>query len=268
MLARRRSLSILGLTTLAAVIGCGHDAAETLLQPPETFSWCAQPISFSPPSSRWRREAESSGGLQGVRFVLQGGGGQCVTVAAFRVLAERDRRAALQTLIRQADSLSRREFLDKVSLARARTDDPLSEEEAAAALAINAALDRAVSDYLSGTPRFASADLDEALQAASSYEPTLAELLPRVRLRPERMLEPGRWRLGYQRDTTIGDLAAFASDDTLITPERPLLYRQVFWVVNRCAFKVTYQGTPENLETFDRLVGSVQFPDSDRVAQR
>ena len=106
MLARRRSLSILGLTTLAAVIGCGHDAAETLLQPPETFSWCAQPISFSPPSSRWRREAESSGGLQGVRFVLQGGGGQCVTVAAFRVLAERDRRAALQTLIRQADSLS------------------------------------------------------------------------------------------------------------------------------------------------------------------
>ena len=47
-----------------------------------------------------------------------------------------------------------------------------------------------------------------------------------------------------------------------------MLYREVFWVVDNCPFKVTYQGTQQNVETFERLVSSVQFPDVDHVAQR
>ena len=85
-MARRSHLVVLVLAAAAA--GCGHEAAtRTALQPPETFSWCAQPISFSPPAPQWTREAEKSGGLLGVRFVLTGGGGQCITVAAFHIVS-------------------------------------------------------------------------------------------------------------------------------------------------------------------------------------
>jgi len=88
----------------------------------------------------------------------------------------------------------------------------------------------------------------------------LADVLPQIRLRPETRQEPWRWRLGFERDTTIAGRAAFASDDTLITPERPMLYHQVFWVVNRCAFQAVYQGTKPNLRHFERLLSSIQFP--------
>ncbi len=109
-------------------------------------------------------------------------------------------------------------------------------------------------------------DLNAALRAASSYEPTLAEMLPHIRLRPERMQHPEWWRIGRERDTTLAGLPAFASDDTLVTPERPLLYREVFWVVKGCAFKAVYQGTPENLGTFYRMVESIRFPEDADVA--
>ena len=266
-MARRSNLVVLSLVVAAA--GCaGKQAAPVPPQPPETFSWCAQPISFSPPPLLWRREGDNSGGMLGVRFVLTGGGGQCISVLAFRVIAERDRSAALETLIRRADSLSQREFLKEASLARPRLEDPVSDAEAAAARSINDAIDRAITDYLAGDVLYARSDLKDALRAASTHQFTLAEVLPRVRLKPESMQEPWRWHLGYERDTTIGGLRAFASDDTLFTPERPLLYREVFWVVNGCPFKVTYQGTAANVPTFERLVGSVQFPETDRVAQQ
>jgi hypothetical protein len=264
--ARRRNLLVPLLIAFAA--GCAKRAAQAPLQPPETFSWCAQPISFSPPPLLWRREGDNGGGMLGVRFVLTGGGGQCISVLAFRLIAERDRSASLETLIRRADSLSQREFLNEASLARPRQEDPISEAEAAVARSINQAIDRAIADYLAGDVLYARSDLKDALRAASTHQFTLAEVLPRMRLRPDHMQEPWRWHLGYERDTTIAGLQAFASDDTLFTPERPLLYREVFWVVNGCPFKATYQGTARNVPTFERLVGSVQFPETDRVAQQ
>jgi hypothetical protein len=82
------------------------------------------------------------------------------------------------------------------------------------------------------------------------------------------MQEPDRWRIGYERDTTFAGQPAFASDDTLITPERPLLYREIFWVVHGCGFKAVYQGTEENLTTFYRVVDSIRFPDEADVASK
>jgi hypothetical protein len=204
--------------------------------------------------------------MLGVRFILTGGGGQCISVAAYRLLAERDRREPIERLISRLDSLPRHEFLHQLSLARPRTDDPISEREAATARDINAALDRAMTDYLSENRTFVANDLDAALRAASSYQPTLEEILPLVRLRPEQKQEPERWRIGYERDTTLAGLPAFASDDTLFTPERPLLYREIFWVVKGCAFKATYQGTAENLGTFGRVVDSIRFPEETDAA--
>ena len=173
---------LLALAVIAS--SCARDEPR----PVESFTWsAAQAIAFEPPPPVWYREAENSGGLLGVRFVLRGGLGECITVASYRKLAE----------------------------------------EAAAR----------------------SADL------------TLAGVLPEIRLRPERMQEPERWRIGYERDTTIAERPAFASDDTLITPERSLLYRQVFWVVNGVPFQATYQGTPPNLPVFVRLLRSIRFPE-------
>ena len=256
---------IVAVSILTPLAGCGKGPAEQL-GPPETFHWVSQPITFSPPSGKWERQGDNGGGMLGVRFILTGGGGQCISVLAHRQLAERDRREALEKLIARRDSLSRREFLRDLSLARARTDDPLSEREAAAATEINAMLDRAMTDYLSDNPTFVANDLAAALRAAQSYEPTREEILPRVRLRPEQMQHPEWWRIGYERDTTFAGLPAFASDDTLITPDRPLLYREIFWVVHGCAFKAVYQGTEENLTTFYRVVDSIQFPEKADVA--
>lgn len=263
--AKHVARAILALA-LASPAGCGRPPARP--GPAETFRWVAQPVEFAPPPGQWQRQGDNGGGMLGVRFILTGGGGQSIGVYAFRRLAERDRRERLAKLISRRDSLTRREFLHELSLARPRTDEPLSGREAAVAREVNAALDRAVSDLLGGHPGFVATDLDEALRVASSYEPTLEELLPHIRLRPERMQEPGRWRIGYERDTTLAGHPAFASDDTLITPERPLLYNEIFWAVNGCAFKAVYQGTPGNLDTFARVVDSIRFPEDADAAPR
>jgi len=253
--------------TLIVAAGCGAKGQDKT-ELAETFTWVRQPITFSPPSDPWYRQGENGNGTLGVYFILRGGGGQCISVGAYRWFAERDRREALARLIARRDSLSRRGFLDELSLARARTEEPISEREAATAQRINDALDRAMTAYLSDSPGATAAGLDDALEAANAYEPTLPEMLPRIRLRPERMQEPDRWRIAYERDTTIAGLPAFASDDTLITDERPLLYRQIFWVVNGCAFHTTYQGTRENLKTWHRLIETIRFPEGAHVALR
>ncbi len=246
-------------TILALAVGCARPAAR--LEPAETFHWVTQPIAFSPPAGNWRREGDNGGGLLGVRFILTGGGGQCISVYAHRMLAERSRREKIARLIVRRDSLSRHEQFHELSLARSRSDDAVSEREAGMARDVNAAIDRAMSDVAADQPGFVAADLDAALRAADAYTPTLEELLPRIRLRPDTMQEPDRWRIGYEHDTTLAGQRAFASEDTLITPERPLLYHELLWVVNGCAFKAVYQGTEKNLGTFERMVDSIRFPE-------
>lgn len=248
-----------------ALAGCAHPASEPLGSA-ETFSWCRQPITFSPPPPRWYREGDNGGGMLGVRFVLRGGGGQCIGVVAYRSFAERDQSAGLRRLAGRRDSLEQREFLRELSLLRPRTDDPLSDREAEAARAVNEALDRAMTDEFAGQPGFVRTDLEAAAAAAASYEMTLAEILPRVRFQAHDNAAMGiSWRTGYERDTVISGRPVFASDDTLITPERPLLYHEVVWVVNGCAFKATFQGVAENLPLFHRVVDSITFPDAPRV---
>lgn len=207
--------------------------------------------------------------MLGIRFILIGGVGEVIGVSTYPWLAKRDRREAISELLAKRDSLARSEFLHKLSLARYPSpDEPLSERETISARAVDAALDATQEDYLADRTTFVASDLMTALRAASTFEPTQAEVLPRIRLRPERMQEPERWRIGYERDTTLAGYAAFASDDTLITPERPLAYREIYWVVNGCAFKASYQGLEKNAPAFNRLVGSITFPESTDVAAR
>lgn len=181
--AARSALALL----LVFAFGCAKKPAPVPLQNAETFHWVAQPITFSPPPAVWYREGENGGGMLGVRFVLSGGGGQCISVLAYHLLAENEN--------------------------------------------------------------------------ATGTRPTLAELLPVIRLRPESKQEPARWIIANERDTVLAGHPSFVSFDTLVTPERPLLYREIYWVVGGCAFKAVYQGTEENLPMFGRVVDSIQFPE-------
>lgn len=258
---------VLGATA-ALVWGCGPAARDEPLLPEETFHWVRQPIAFSPPPARWERQGDNGGGMLGVRFILRGGGGQLIGVAAHRLLAERDRRQAIARLIARRDSLDQRQFLHELALVRPRRDDPVSEREASVARAIDGAIDRAIEDELAGNANFVAGDLDAALRAAESYAPTLAELLPHLKLRPGTMQNPEWWRLGYERDTVIAGEPAFAGDDTLVVPEQTLLYHEVIWVVDGCAFKATFQGREENLPTFHRVLDSIRFPEAGDAAIR
>lgn len=247
-----------------AVLGCGRKGTTSQgpPQPLETFTWTGQPISFSPPPPVWYREGDNGGGMLGVRFVLSGGLGECISVLAYRQMAERNRGDALRRLLARRDSLSQNEFLREVSLARPPLDAAVSPSESDAARAVNAALDQATEHYLAGSREFVKMDLETAIEAATSYKPTLHEMLTVMRLHPESMQEPERWRIGYEHDTTLAGLPAFAAEDTLITPDRPMLYQEIYWVVNGYAFKAVYQGTPPNLPAFRALVNTIRFPDA------
>ncbi|MEQ1832633.1 MAG: hypothetical protein ABL977_06215 [Candidatus Eisenbacteria bacterium] len=239
--------------------GC---ATPPKLGPPETFTWVRQPVVCASPPPQWQRDGDNNGGWLGVRFILRGGAGEVISLGANAKIAARSRVEPIERLIAWRDSLSSDEFVRELSLARARPDDALSDAERTIALAINVALDRAASDLSAGHDTFIEGSLQEALAAARSYRPTLAELLPELRLRPEKHPEPERWRIGYERDTTLAGLPAFAGDDTLITPEGPLLYRQVLWVVNGCPFLATYQGLPKNAPVFEAWLATVRFPEA------
>src|SRR5262245_49682913 len=174
------ALGAVAALALFAAGGCGSKP-NVKLGASETFHWVAQPVAFSPPPSKWYRQGSNSGGLLGIYFILTGGGGQCIGVYAYHGLAERDRREPLRKLISRRDSLERREFLDELSLARPRQEEPVCERERVAMLAVNDAIDRAMNDYLQDHPGFVTGDLDAALRAATPYEPTLVDLLPYIK---------------------------------------------------------------------------------------
>ena len=184
-LACRSAVAGLALATmLAASTGCARRLEP--LGREETFHWVEQPVAFSPPPARWYRQGDSDGRTVGVRFILTNGGGQVMSVAAWR---------------RPPDGYEG----DRIG--------------------------------------------------------SLEDLVPYVRMDPARKQEPERWRVGRDYDTTWAGQPAFVTEDTLITPERPLLYHEVHWVVDGAAFKAVYQGMPENLDTFHRVVDSVRFPE-------
>ena len=173
-ISSRRPVGLAVLLILLA--GCGAKGQRT--DRVETFTWVRQPIVFAPPSGPWQRQGEGGSGTLGVYFILRGGGGQCISVAAYNRLADRDRREALAKLVSRRDSLSQREFLNELSLARPRTEDPISDREASATQAINRALDRAMTAYLDGSRSFVTADLEDALDRGERVPADAQELLP------------------------------------------------------------------------------------------
>jgi hypothetical protein len=262
-LARRAIASTALLIALALTLtACapGGERKSVPLGPAERFDWVAQPVEFSPPPGEWRREGDNGGGLLGVRFILANGGGQVMSVAAYARWAEKLPRREIERLLGELETLDERNLLRKLGRLRVQVTDPLTSDEERAAHGVNQAVDRAQGDVLAGRRSFVRSDIEEALLAVAAFKPTLDELLPHMRLRPETRQNPEWWVLGPGTDTTISGRAAHVSDDTLVLPEQRLLYRQVFWVVDGTAFQAIYQGRPEHQHVFEQMVESVRFP--------
>lgn len=267
---RRVVFASLVCTSAIALAACSpiDRTAQVRLLPPETFDWVPEPVTFSPPPSVWRREGDNGGGLLGVRFILENGGGQVMSVSTYRQWSEKLPRKEILDLLADLDSTQQRAMLNRLARLRVQVSDPLTEGETRAAFAVNAAVDNAERDLLDERLSFVRGDVQGALDAIDAYRPSLAELLPRMRLKPEEQQEPARWVLGSGRDTVLAGLPAYMSDDTLIAPERKLLYRQVYWVVDGTAFQSIYQGMPENQHVWEAMIASVRFPEGSAVASR
>jgi hypothetical protein len=254
-------LLLLGVASGLAACAPADPKRQVKLLPTERFDWVPEPIEFSPPPTAWYREGDNGGGLLGVRFILSNGGGQVMSVAAYRQWSEKLPKKAILELLGDLDSTTKRATLNDLGRLRVQVQDPLTEGETQAAYAVNAAVDRAQEDLLADRPSFVRSDIQGALDAIDAYRPSLAEFLPRMKLKPEDHQGIVRYTLGEGRDTVLAGLPAYASYDTLYAPEQKLLYRQVYWVVDGTAFQAIYQGRPENQPVFDAMVESIRFPE-------
>ncbi len=268
----RRSVvfASLAVACALALAGCApaNPVAQVRLLRPEKFDWVPEPVEFSPPPPVWRREGDNGGGLLGVRFILSEGRGQVMSVAAYRQWSEKLPKKAILDLLGDLDTSRTRATLNDLGRLRVQLSERLTEGETQAAYAVNAAVDRAQEDLLADRLSFVRQDIQGALDAIDGYRPSLAELLPHMRLKPEERQEPARWVLGSGRDTVLAGLPAYVSNDTLYAPERKLLYRQVYWVVDGTAFQSIYQGMPENQHVWEAMVASVRFPEGGTLAVR
>src|SRR5262245_14321510 len=108
----RRGLAFAGFTLLGALLlaGCGSVDAkrQVKLLPAERFDWVPEPIEFSPPPTAWYRDGENSGGLLGVRFILSNGGGQVMSVAAYRQWSEKLPKKEILDLLGDLDTTMQR----------------------------------------------------------------------------------------------------------------------------------------------------------------
>ena len=227
--------------------------------PREEFHWTAQPIAFSPPPPRWRREGELSGGVKGVRFVKERGLGEAITVGEFHRVGERDRSEAIQKLLDQFDTFDRREFLRAAQLAESRTGEPSSDLEAKVAAEVNAALRDARTSYLTGDRELARRQTRQALEAAKRFRLTLDDVLENVALEPLRRQEPASSR-GTRSDLRIGGEPAVMIEWPFQHNGRTFIRREAFVVHASHLFVVRFIGLKKSLPVFDRVRETIEFP--------
>ena len=104
--------------------------AAPVLQPPETFDWSGQKISFAMPPAGWRREGETSGGIKGVRFVKERSVGEGIGFGDYYILADRNRSTHIREILEKFDTYDYGFAWDKaLREAYAYTDTPFSSLE-------------------------------------------------------------------------------------------------------------------------------------------
>ena len=253
---------------LAALIvvllpGC-KPAAFTSLGAPETFVWEGEPLSFSPPPEPWRREAELSGGLHGVRFVKAGSVGEGITVAEYYTVGKRASRAELRELLERLESYDVFEFRKALDRAGKPVDAPFTPAEADVAKRVNTALNSALYAHKKRDLERTRAELETALQAVEELQFSLGDVIDGVIFQPEKRNEPQMYKLLGRRDVKIAGEPAVTVDYTVHVNDRlgdRLYYgREAYVMHNNHLFVAKFIGLKESLSLFDNVVASIRFP--------
>lgn len=251
---RPARIAVLALVLLQ---GCGPDTATA---PRETFNWTAQPVSLEPPNAGWRREGENGAGVLGAYFVKERSVGEAISIGEWTRLDTHQRGAALRTLRDAVDTMGRRDFTHAASLARMRTDDPFTPDEARIAEIVNGNIDSAVTAFLQDDRDAAKDELGAAADVAAQLRYTLPEVVDLVEFKPERRQEPSRYKVTGRRDTLVAGEPAVVVDYTVTVPERTFAAREVYLVHDSRLYVAKFIGLEANLALFDRVVGSLKFP--------
>jgi len=251
----RRTGTLLGLASALVLAGCAS-------QPPvlETFDWVGHPIQLLPPSKDWYRSGWNEGGWLGVDFTHSHGAGERIMVAEHQIIAHRDGRPKIAQLTASFASYDEGQLREELQLARYRTDNPLSAQEADVAGRVNEALDGAVSASYQRDTTALKQELLDALADAGQLQLTLADCLQRVTFRPEYAKEPERWTEKSRRDGTVAGVPALIIDYAYKGDDREYVCRDVYFSRDNRLFIASYFGLSSNMWTFDRVVGSIQLP--------
>ena len=231
------------------------------LLPAETFAWAGKPVSFSPPPEGWRREGTNSGGWLGVYFVLTNSVGERIGLADHYIIAEHDRRAPLRKLLAELETLDDREALRAISIARWRTEEPLSDFEASIARMGNEALERAQRAVLDNDRRTAGYEIEDAIRQADRMQLHLEDVIERVKFRAEGHTVEGTWTVTAERDTVAAGVPAHFVDYTWLSPERLYHGREYYFVNDNHLFKADFHGLEKNLDLFGRVVSTITWPE-------
>jgi hypothetical protein len=234
---------------------------EVQLPPPELFTWTTgQPISFSPPLETWNRSRYQNGGAEGAEFVLAGSKGEQIYVAERFFLGKRDRCAKIREILEKLDTLDRSGFNRAVGEARHYERDAFNPRQEQAIESINFALERAAEAFARGNEITAGLELERALDLAAGIRFSVEETVDEVLFTRERNpVYPA-----LQVDQPVpGELAgepALIVNFTFKGHGTPMVGRRVYVVKNNRMFELGFQGLPENLELFERILDSVSFP--------
>jgi len=252
----------LAVVALGLVAGCGVGVlpiAENL-QAPETFRWKVHPIVFRPPPQGWRREGENGSGRLGIVFIKTGSVGEAITVGEYYPLAERDRRAELEELAGRVPALDDYTLRRALSLARWRTQDTFTANEAATAAAVNERIDRANLAMFRGNRDEVRWELEGAEAAARSLKYTLEDVVAGVEFRPERRHEPQRYHVTGRSRITIAGQPAIRIDWDHQTDEGLRRCSEVYVMHENHLFIASYIGLAKNLSLYDHVIASILFP--------
>lgn len=264
LLVRRAGWVVCAASAVALVAGCGSGTGSKSLAgfgPPETFRWCDQPITFSPPSRAWRRDAYGNGPNRGIWFVKERSGGQAIIVAEAALLGDRDQSTALRELLARLDAYEDHDLNRALTLVRWRTDLPFVGNESEVATAVNFAVDRAMTGVIHRDRSEVRMALMEANDAATRLRIQLDDALASPSFQPERRGRPDRYQVNRRERIMVAGDPAERVDYTWRIDDRVLALREVRIVHGNHLFVASIQGADKNeFGLFDRVVESITFP--------
>ena len=266
----RAAVAAAGLSFALLVIACSSNqppqpapAEPPKLQPPETFNWTGEKISFAIPPVGWRREGETGGGIKGARFVRDGSP-EAIGLGDYYVLADRNRSSHIQELLAAFDTYEYGSLAWDKALrdTYAYTDTPFSALETEIAEQVNTEIGQASVAWRNRDREGAKAHLEAALAASGRLHFSLDDAIGRVEFKLEGRQNPEWYRLVGRRNTVIASEPAVVVDYTVSVPERAQSYsgREAYFVHNSHMFIATFIGFPGSVAVLDAILASTQFP--------